>query len=67
MSQNDMILEYLSTEAEITALEALQKFQTLRLASRIFDLRRDGIDIIERTVTNNGKHYAAYRLAIAYG
>ena len=67
MSQNDMILEYLSTGAEITALEALQKFQTLRLAARVHDLRRDGIDIIERTVTNNGKHYASYRLGVQYG
>ena len=65
MSQEDAVMEHLLTGAELTPLEALQKFGCLRLAARIFDLRRQGVDIAERTVRKGRKSWAAYRLAVS--
>ena len=65
MSQEDAVMDYLLTGAELTPLEALQKFGCLRLAARIFDLRRQGVDIAERTVRKGRKSWAAYRLAVS--
>jgi hypothetical protein len=67
MSQADEILQYLEKGNTITPLEALEKFKCFRLAARIHDLRRIGIPIVERDVQKNGKRYAEYRLAVAYG
>jgi hypothetical protein len=44
-SQNKRILEHLSSGGSITSLEALNRFQCLRLASRISDLKRRGNSI----------------------
>ena len=68
MTQANQILDYLLTGQEITPIEALERFQCFRLAARVYDLRRDGVEIIERTVhAPNGKHWAAYRLGFAHG
>ena len=45
-TQNEMILKHLQTHKRgITAMQALNKFGCMRLASRISDLRRMGYDI----------------------
>lgn len=62
MSQNETIRAALLTGRAITPLEALQEFGCLRLAARISDLRRTGMDIECRQVTRNGKRFARYRL-----
>ena len=62
MSQEDAVMDYLLTGAELTPLEALQKFGCLRLAARIYDLRKDGVDIAERIERNGRKHFAVYKL-----
>ena len=63
MNQNDQILEYLKQGHTLTALEALQKFGSFRLASRISDLKRSGYKIIsERVKLDTGKNVAQYRL-----
>lgn len=67
MNQSDAILDYLLTGAELTPLEALQKFGCLRLAARIYDLRADGVDIIDRIVWQGKKHWASYKLGIQHG
>ena len=67
MSQSDAIMEYLITGAELTPLEALQKFGCLRLAARVHDLRKEGVDIAERMVYQGKKHWAVYKLAIPHG
>ena len=61
MSQNKQILKYLQDGNSITPIEALNKFDCLRLAARISDLRDKGfnIDTIEEIGTN-GKRYARY-------
>lgn len=66
MSQNDRILAHMLTGAELTPLEALDRFGCLRLAARVYELRREGIDIAERTVREGRKHWSAYRLGIPY-
>jgi hypothetical protein len=45
MSQNSEILSHLKTGRTITALEALKKFGTMRLAARIDELRIAGNNI----------------------
>ena len=67
MTQSDQVMEYLLTGAELTPLEALDKFGCLRLAARIWDLRKDGVDIIERTEWRGKKHWSVYKLGVAYG
>lgn len=63
MNQNDQILEYLKQGHTLTALEALQKFGSFRLASRINDLKRSGYKITsERVKLDTGKRVARYRL-----
>ncbi len=66
-SQEAAILAYLLTGAEITPLEALDKFGCLRLGARIYALRKDGVGIVSRRVREGRKAWAAYRLAVAHG
>lgn len=47
---------------EITPIEALRRFGCLRLAARVSDLRRDGLQIESATVEANGKRFSRYRL-----
>ena len=68
-SQSDRILHALEQGDRLTPLDALSRFGCIRLAARIFDLRRGGHDIQERLVpveTRNGTaEVAEYRLAPA--
>lgn len=63
MSQNAAILTHLKKRKKITPLEALDKFDCLRLSGRIYDLRHDGHPIITDWKVKNGKRFAEYRLA----
>lgn len=65
-SQEAQILDYLATGAELTPLEALQRFGCLRLGARIYALRQDGVDIVSRTIRHGRKAWAAYRIGIPY-
>ena len=67
MSQTDAVMEHLLTGAELSPLEALQKFDCLRLAARIYDLRKDGVPIDERTEYRGRKHFAVYKLRGQHG
>lgn len=59
-SQSAKILAHLQGGGRITALEALNKFGCLRLASRISDLRKDN-DICSQFITlPNGKRVKEY-------
>ena len=61
MSQNDEILAHLKKGLVLTPLVALERFQCLRLAARIGNLRDKGHRIkTERYRAANGKHYALY-------
>lgn len=63
-SQTDQILNYLQAGNVLTPLEALRKFNCLRLGARIYDLRQQGYVINSFMITDDqtGKRYARYRL-----
>ncbi|MFA6125506.1 helix-turn-helix domain-containing protein [Sphingomonas sp.] len=64
MSQTDAILRHLRSGRPLTALEALRRFDVLRLGARVLELRQRGHDIITRMRTvRSGKRVAEYRLA----
>lgn len=62
-SQCDMIAAWLSEGYSITSLEALQRFNCMRLASRICDLKERGMNIGKKIVTlPNKKRVCEYFL-----
>lgn len=62
-TQCNMIAEYLEKGYSITALEALQMFGCMRLASRICDLRDRGYNIATCKIkTETGKYVTEYTL-----
>jgi len=64
MSQTEAIKAALLSGRSLTPIDALEDFGCFRLAARIADLRREGMDIeCQREKTINGfKYYARYRL-----
>ena len=62
MTQNQQIKSYLEKGKAITPIQALNKFGCFRLAARINELRKDGLNIATKIVTKEGKTYATYRL-----
>jgi hypothetical protein len=62
-TENIMLLLIERQERGITALDALREEGCLRLASRIHELRKEGLDITKTTEsTPNGKQIARYVL-----
>jgi hypothetical protein len=63
-SQSDLILAHLKRGGSITQADAYAPpFNCTRLAARIDDLKRAGVDIVAETiVTTTGKRVARYRL-----
>lgn len=63
-SQCAKIRAWLESGHTITSLEALKLFGCLRLSSRIWDLRNDGVNVQkERIKTASGKFVAQYSIA----
>ena len=63
-AQNTKIAKWLEAGNSITQMEALNMFQCFRLASRISDLRKRGMDICKQMIlTPSGKRVAKYKLA----
>ena len=62
-AQNTQILAALKRGERITALDALMRFECLRLAGRVHELRADGYAIETEIIDVNGKRIARYRLA----
>jgi hypothetical protein len=62
VTQNDAIKQHLLSGKPITPLDALQKYGCFRLAARIDELRKAGLDIETLTEKRNGKQYASYVL-----
>lgn len=68
MTQNRAILEYLQAGNTLTPLEALERFGTLALHSRISELRKYHLIECELIKLPNGKHVGRYSLQkIPYG
>ena len=63
MAQTDEILYHLQRKGTITQVEAHELYRVYRLASRIHDLKKAGVNI-ERRVKHDltGTRYTEYRL-----
>jgi len=60
-SQNKMIKKFLENGNSITGLDALNRFQCSRLASRICDLKDSGMNIESQFIkTPSGKRIKEY-------
>lgn len=62
MTQNQQIKSYLKKGKSITPIQALNKFGCFRLAARVSDLRKDGLNIATKYITKKCKTYASYSL-----
>jgi hypothetical protein len=61
-SQNAAILQALRRGDSITALEAIERFGSARLAARIADIRAMGHDVKTAWEKQGGKRFARYYL-----
>ncbi len=61
-SQNALIKGWLMNGRSLTTLEALERFGCFRLAARIANLRKQGIDIHTDIVEINDKRVARYSI-----
>jgi hypothetical protein len=62
MKQHEWILRQLKMGRMITALDALNGCGSMKLATRISELKRDGHNIVTHMVSQNGKKFAKYQL-----
>lgn len=61
-SQNLQIRKHLESGKTITPLEALSRYDCLRLGARIYDLRQDGLPVKTEIKRNGRKRFAEYSL-----
>ena len=62
MNQHEWIMRQLKMGRMITALDALNGCGSMKLATRISELKHDGHNIITHMVSQNGKKFAKYQL-----
>lgn len=63
-TQKQLILSHLQQQGSITQMQALFEYNTMRLASRISDLKKTGHDVRKVMVlAPSGRRYARYTLA----
>jgi hypothetical protein len=62
MSVKNQVRRHLESGGKISPLAALRDFGCLRLAAVIYELRKEGMEIVTDTRTQRGKHFAVYRL-----
>ena len=68
VTQCDKVLRHLKDHGSITSFEAFNEYGILRLASRINDLRAQGIAIVSSTASGKNRYgeltsFKVYRLA----
>ena len=66
-TQCDLIMRHLKDYGEISQLDALREYGIMRLASRVSELRKRGVDIKVVMATGRNRygektHYAIYEL-----
>ena len=66
-TQCERILDYIAENGSITQLDALREFGCMRLASRISDLKRQGIPVQRKMETSKNRYgepisYARYTI-----
>lgn len=67
ITQCERILRHMKDYGSITSLEAVNEYGIMRLASRINDLRAQGIAIVSEVKTGKNRygedtHFAVYKL-----
>lgn len=62
MSQRKQMKAFLERGKKFTALDALYLFGSTQPATRIFELKEMGMDIISTRIVRNGKHIVEYSL-----
>lgn len=67
MTQREQILKHLQNHGSITSMEAFSDYGVTRLSAVIFDLRRDGHNIISHMICTKNRygeptHFAKYEL-----
>ncbi len=67
MTQTEKIKRHLELYGAITPLDALNEYGIMRLASRISDLKRSGMEIEKRMIKNKNRFgeevcFAEYRI-----
>ena len=67
MTQCELVLKWLNEEGSITTFQAFTELGITRLASRIWDLRQQGYEIGQETVTKRNRfgevvHFKKYWL-----
>jgi hypothetical protein len=65
-TQCDKVLEYMRTFGSITQLQALSDIGCMRLASRISDLRQQGVAIGRRIKTSKNRYGESVSFAEYY-
>ena len=68
ITQREKVLMFLRDEGSITPLDALREFGIMRLAARIWELRKLGFSIEKNMESSRGRYgdevrYARYKLA----
>ena len=61
-AQCDQVLAFMKTNGVITQWDSMQELGCMRLASRIYDLRCRGYNIVSTMIKSNGKRFSQYRL-----
>jgi hypothetical protein len=61
-SQSTILRKHLEAGKSIAPLQALNKFGIYRLASRINDLRNEGLNIVTEMVNQHPVKFAKYKL-----
>ena len=61
MTQHESIIKRLR-KGWCTGLEALTTCGTMKLATRVSELRRDGFVIVDKWVEQGGKRFKSYRI-----
>lgn len=64
MSQNDIILTHLKEHGSITSIEAVNRYGITRLAARISDLKKRGIEILTRETEVKTRYGRTARIAV---
>ena len=66
-TQKEMVLEYIRRNGSITDMEAADEIACRRLSGRVFELRKEGYDIVTEWKTCKNRYgktvrYGEYRL-----
>lgn len=67
MSQATEVLDYIEAHGSITPAQAWEELKIMRLAARIADLKKAGIEIVTEIHTNGKTRWAEYKRPLPVG